>query len=320
MNIELRLMRCGLALAEHSNFARAAKAVHMSQPSLSRNIQELERRLGVQLFSRNQNQRGVEPTEAGELFLEQAREVVSRANDLVREMDLVRGMQKGDLSIGVGLYSGPAFVDKALGRLIRDHPAARLFLAYQSGYDLLPRVLSRELDFAVMYMPEREYLSQFHLTKLKPHSLYFVTRSGHPLLRQRRKLTLADASQYPLSTASRIPPFYLKWLRAGYPKHSFNTKSFPSVRCESVAMMKSIVAESDAVGIFPINTVLPELENKTMAILPLATPLGSTSIVRLQHRSLSPLGEKLVQLITVADSEAADFEQQFTSRKGRPRE
>jgi DNA-binding transcriptional LysR family regulator len=117
---------------------------------LSRNIQELERRLGVALFTRNQG--GVEPTAAGVILLEQAAEVLSRSNDLVREMDLLRGLQKGELNIGAGIYPGPMFVDRAVGRLIRDHPAARVSLNYDHAINLFPRLLKREFDLTVIYV------------------------------------------------------------------------------------------------------------------------------------------------------------------------
>src|ERR1022692_2916179 len=124
MPIELRLLRCALALAEHKNFARAAKACQVSQPTLSRNIQDIERRLGTQLFDRAS--RSVDPTDAGKIFLEQARDVVARSGDLGREMDLLRGLEKGELRIGAGTYPSVMVADKAVAQMVQDHPAVRL--------------------------------------------------------------------------------------------------------------------------------------------------------------------------------------------------
>jgi len=64
--IELRHLAHALALAEHRNFARAAKALHMSQSALTRNIETLEERMGLSLFERMRS--GVEPTDAGNCF------------------------------------------------------------------------------------------------------------------------------------------------------------------------------------------------------------------------------------------------------------
>jgi DNA-binding transcriptional LysR family regulator len=308
MDIELRLLQCALALAEHSNFARAAKTIHMSQPSLSRNIQELERRLGVQLFSRDQ--RRVEPTSAGEIFLEQAREIVSRADDLVREMNLLKGMQKGDLNIGAGIYPGPMFVDKAIGKLIHNHPATRMCIYHAHALDLIPRVLKRELDLAILYVPARGVDPQLHVTKLNFHPIHFVARDGHPLAKLRRPVSITEALQYPLVGPTRIPATGLK--RFASAKRTAILKSGPSIACESLAMMKPILAESNAIALLPLNVALPEIENGTFALLAIEEfPVEvNFSIVRMQHRSLSPLGEKLVQLIIEGDNELTHLEQQ----------
>ncbi len=74
MDFDLRLLRHARALAEEGSFGRAARALHLTQPALSRSIQELERRTGIQLFDRNKG--GVEPTDLGRVFLVHARELL----------------------------------------------------------------------------------------------------------------------------------------------------------------------------------------------------------------------------------------------------
>jgi DNA-binding transcriptional LysR family regulator len=124
MAIEFKLFHCALALAEHKHFARAAQSLHISQPTLSRSIQNIERRIGTQLFERGSE--GVTPTDAGKIFLQQARELVARSADLSREMDLLRGLEKGELKIGAGTYPSAMIVDSAVVRLVRAHPGIRL--------------------------------------------------------------------------------------------------------------------------------------------------------------------------------------------------
>jgi DNA-binding transcriptional LysR family regulator len=136
MAIHVKLLQCALALAEHKNFRRAAQARHISQPSLSRYIQELERLVGTRLFEREAG--GVIPTDAGKMFLEHAREVVARSADLEREMDLLRGLEKGELRIGAGTYPSVMLVDKSVTRLMRDHPAVRLYIQIENRENLLP--------------------------------------------------------------------------------------------------------------------------------------------------------------------------------------
>ncbi|MBK6454158.1 MAG: LysR family transcriptional regulator, partial [Proteobacteria bacterium] len=93
--IDLRLMRHAIALARYRNFARAARALHVTQPTMSRSIAALERTLGVRLFDRNS--RGVQPTEFGRLLLERGRRLLADEADLRREMLLVAGLEAGHL-------------------------------------------------------------------------------------------------------------------------------------------------------------------------------------------------------------------------------
>lgn len=313
MDVELRLLQCALTLAEHGNFARAAKAIHMSQPSLSRNIQELERRLGVKLFSRDR--RIIEPTSAGELLLERARDIKASADDLVREMDLLRGLQKGTLSVGAGIYPGSMFVDKALGRLICDHPAARISIAYDHALDLVPRLLKRELDLAVLFFAPETMNSQLHITKLKPHLLFHVVRAGHPFAKLRRPIHLSEVMQYPFMGPPRVPLSYLKKLMRAVTKRSQKTPPGFSITCDSIAMMKHVILESSTVGLLPLNLVLPEVENGSLVTLAVSDSVapGAFAIARLHHRSLSPLGEKLVRLIIESDNELVQMEHRFLS-------
>ena len=84
MDFDLRLLRHARALGEERNFARAARTLRLTQPALSRSIQDLERRTGIKLFDRNKGR--VEPTDLGRIFLAHARELMGRAEALDREV------------------------------------------------------------------------------------------------------------------------------------------------------------------------------------------------------------------------------------------
>ncbi len=315
MEIELRLLKCALALAEHGNFARGAKAVHLSQPSLSRNIQELEHRLGVPLFVRSP--RGVEPTAAGVVLLKHARAVMEQADTLVREMSLLQGLEPSELSVGAGVYPGQMFVDRAIGRLVRDYPAASISIVHDSSYQLLPHLLKQEFDLAVVYLSSA--LDQrLEVIALKPHQMFFVVRSAHPLARSRSAVSMPEIVQYPTCTTGQMPPEMIQRFRmaSGSGRSAARSggklKSIPTIGCESLAMMKPIVEESDAVGILPFNVVEAEVRAGTMTILPVLEPwmLVTYGIARLRHRVLPLLGKKLIQATIDADAELAEHEKQ----------
>jgi DNA-binding transcriptional LysR family regulator len=311
MAYELRLLRCALALAEHRTFARAAEVVHVSQPALSRSIQEIELRAGTQLFERGT--RGVVPTDAGKIFLEHAREVVARAADLNREMDLLRGLEKGELSIGAGTYPSAMMVERAVVRLLQSHPTIRLQVHTDNREKLLPLLHKRELDLAVIGVIGMEVDSDLHITALNQHQGYFVVRNGHPLLASKEPPTLQSILQFPSMMTSRVSAPVLMQFLAGESAddtHHTPTKSFPAIACESVAMMKMITAETDTVGVLPLNAVMAEVRAGQLVVLSLVPPFMKVDfgIVRLAHRSLSLIGETFVRILTEVDAELLDFE------------
>jgi DNA-binding transcriptional LysR family regulator len=93
-------------------------------------------------------------------------------------------------------------------------------------------------------------------------------------------------------------------------------KTFPSIACESVTMMRNIVVKSDAVALLPLNILIPDLEAKAIAILPLSLPWMQSDfgIVRLARRSLSPLGELFVRKMVEVDAEVAAVEEKAARR------
>jgi DNA-binding transcriptional LysR family regulator len=317
MPIELRLLRCALALAEHKNFALGAQALHVSQPTLSRNIQEIERRVGTKLFERGSA--GVVPTDAGQIFLGHAKELVARSSDLNREMDLLRGLEKGELNIGAGTYPSGMIVDTAVIRLLRAHPSVRLQIHTNNWSHLLPLLRKRELDLAVLAGASLESIPELLITSLNKHQGYFVVRRGHPLLALKCLPTLKNIGQFPLVSASRIPIFMLRQFLAGeMTKNASHSaaKSLPTIACESIAMIKRIAAETDAVGILPLNVVWDELRAGQLAVLPLVSPAMKVDfvLIRLAHLSLSPLGEAFVRILQEVDAELANFEQKNAPR------
>jgi DNA-binding transcriptional LysR family regulator len=312
MSIELRLLRSAVVLAEYKHFARAAQSLHVSQPTLSRNIQNIERRTGAQLFERGSE--GVVPTDAGKIFLQQARELVVRSEDLNREMDLLRGLEKGELSIGAATYPSAMMVDSAVVRLLRGRPGVRLQIHNDNREKLLPLLRKRELDVAVVVLDEIETGPELQITRLNQHQGYLVVRRKHPLLKLRGGPSVRDILQFPLVSASHIPTTVLKHLLAGRESKTAaqsHPQSLPTIACESLATMKIIAAETDAVAILPLNFIWHELRTGRLSVLSLVPPAmnANFAIIRLAHRSLSPLGQTFVRFVQEVDSELTEFEQ-----------
>lgn len=213
MGLELRQMRQVLALAEHGSFARAALALHLSQPALSRSIQLLEQQIGSALFLRTAA--GVVPTDTGRLFVQRSRQVVQLAEDLDQSVQAERTLQSGQLTVGSGPFPLESVITSALGRFMAAYPAIGVRVRVRDWDELLPRLRARELDFFVAEISTLKQEPDLEVEPMAEHALYFVGRAAHPLA-GRDNVSADQTLAYPFIAPARIPPRLLEpMLRAG---------------------------------------------------------------------------------------------------------
>lgn len=153
--MELRHLRAFVTVAEERHFRRAAERLGMTQPPLSILIQVLEQEIGILLLRRTR--RSVELTEAGALFLAEARDVLDRAQ---RAMRLARDLEQGHAGrLAVG-FTGSCTFNPFLWRLFRDfrerYPQIDLILIEQNTLALFDAVRDRKLDAAFLRPPVGE--------------------------------------------------------------------------------------------------------------------------------------------------------------------
>jgi DNA-binding transcriptional LysR family regulator len=147
MAVELQQLRQVIALAEHGSFVRAAAALHISQPALSRSIQNLERRFGSELFVRSSG--GVVPTDRGRLYIERARDVLRMADELDRDAVTRGSLGAGRVAVGGGPYPAESLLGPAAVRFVEQYPKVSVHLHARDWDELLRELRSRELDFFV---------------------------------------------------------------------------------------------------------------------------------------------------------------------------
>lgn len=147
--MELRTLRYYLAVCEAGSMSRAAERLHVTQPTLSRQISELERELGCDLLVRHS--RSVEPTEEGLHLMARAADIVSLA-DLTQAEYRERGeMVAGDVRVACGESSGLAQVASCAREFRARHPQVR-FRLHSGNADYVVERLERGLDdFAVLF-------------------------------------------------------------------------------------------------------------------------------------------------------------------------
>lgn len=150
----LRGWRYFLKVAETGNLTRAAAQLHMTQPALSRHLKQLEDEMGVELLMRHG--RGVRLTEAGALFVDQAREILARADTLADVLHAREARPSGQLAVGMPL-SWSSLVTTSLITAYRErHPSVTVRLVEGTTDALRQALKRREIQAAVVTMVERD--------------------------------------------------------------------------------------------------------------------------------------------------------------------
>ncbi|WP_431683607.1 LysR substrate-binding domain-containing protein [Kitasatospora sp. KL5] len=147
--MDLRALRCFVAVAEEGHFGRAAARLHLAQPPLSRRIRDLEADLGCRLFDRVPT--GARLTPAGEVLLTEARDLLERAE---RARQRVRGAEAGRiLVLGTAAGAGPQVGPTALAALRRTRPEVRVRLREAPITDPTAGLREGRVDLALTRLP-----------------------------------------------------------------------------------------------------------------------------------------------------------------------
>lgn len=197
----LRHLRYLLAVADNAGFTRAAEALHVSQPTLSQQIRQLEETLGVVLFDRTS--RTVKPTDAGQAYIECARRVLVELEAGKRALHDVKDLSRGTLRLAMT----PTFMAYLVGPLMRDYmalyPNIHLEIFELSMADIETGLADDSLDIAIAFdevrNPDIETIPAFIET------LGLVVGRDHPLYDCKKPLTAKQVAQ--LDFALLTPDF-----------------------------------------------------------------------------------------------------------------
>jgi LysR family transcriptional regulator, transcription activator of glutamate synthase operon len=190
--MELRQLRYLVALAEELNFTRAAANEHVAQPALSQQIRRLEEEVGLALVERTT--RHVALTDAGQLLVVRARRVLSELEAAGTELEAVRGMRTGHVTIGAMHTMGPVDLSLPLARFHDRHPDVGLTVREYSSGEMAEMLRIDELDLAFLSVTERVEAHGLGLHQLVSEELVVLLPPDHRLSgrRQVRMAELAD--------------------------------------------------------------------------------------------------------------------------------
>jgi LysR family transcriptional regulator, transcription activator of glutamate synthase operon len=190
--MELRQLRYLVALAEERNFTRAAEHEHVAQPALSQQIRRLEEEVGLALVERTTRRASL--TDAGELLVVRARRVLAELEAADTELQGLRGLTTGHVTIGAMHTMGPIDLSLVLALFNQLHPDVELTVREQSSEELAQMLRVDELDLAFLSVTERIESHGLGLQQLVSEELVVLLPLDHRLAR-RRQVRMAELAR-----------------------------------------------------------------------------------------------------------------------------
>ncbi|MDP9929496.1 LysR substrate-binding domain-containing protein [Variovorax paradoxus] len=284
-NVQLRHLRCLVAVAQERHLARAAERLSLSQPAVSKTLSELEAIVGARLVERSKaGRRGVQGLlPAGEQLLAHALRVLEALDASAEAVAPASGERIERLRIGALPSVAPALLPTALARFREHWPSVQVVVKSAANPVLLDELRAGELDMVVGRISDPRLMGGLSFELLYTEPLVFAVRAGHPLVAQAaRTVSVQAVLDYPL----------VVYGEGTIPRH--NTESFLSARglvlpssalqTLDVAVARGLVAVSDAVWITPLGAARGELADERLVRLRIETT-GTDEPVGLLLRS-----------------------------------
>ena len=292
--MELRHLRYFLAVGEALNFTKAAAQLRVAQPALSRQVQDLEDEIGVDLLRRSP--RGVTLTAEGKLFLEEVRELLKRADESVEKVRALARGEYGELHVGYAPSPTVEILPPALAAFQKAVPRVKVLLHDLSSDELIAGLQNATLELAVMvYQPTGEQTAGIQFELLRTYPLCVAMTATHPFARL-KSITLEKLAAEPLVGLRRkdYSEYYRILDRVFAP---IRAKPRIAVECDSAS---SLITEVEAGrGIALASPIFKLVAGKRLLYRPLTgtTEVGSVGIARATKGDVTPAGEKFCEIL-----------------------
>lgn len=301
-HIKLSMLRSVDAIETHRSLLKAAVALSISQPALTRSLQELEDQLQLSLFERHP--RGVRPTEAGMAVVGAARRILAELRRLNDELREVGRAGNDSVSIGALPASAAGILPSVLSRLKAQKPELRVRIQQGRTEELLPLLASREIDMVVGRLYEPAAPDGFWREALWTEPLSFLARAEHPLLGD-GPVSLDGLRRFELvlPTLTQRVGQEVDGLLA-----RLGLTASVSLRSMSYCFIREILHGTDAISVMPRLMMTGDLMRGTLRVLPVpfAAPERPAGLILLAGTVLPPAGEAVVSGLRAYVAELAE--------------
>ncbi|MGI1245451.1 LysR substrate-binding domain-containing protein [Raoultella ornithinolytica] len=263
--IRLRHLHTFVAVAQQGTLGRAAETLNLSQPALSKTLNELEQLTGTRLFERGRL--GAQLTLVGEQFLTHAVKVLDALNTAGQALNRKEGLNNDVVRIGALPTAALGILPTVIGQFHKQQKDITLQVATMNNTMLLAGLKSGEIDIGIGRMSDTELMSGLNYELLFLESLKLVVRPGHPLLQE--TVTLSRVMEWPVvvSPKGTIPRQNAETLL-----QSQGCK-IPAgcIETLSASLSRQLTVDYDYIWFVPSGAVKDDLRRGLLTALPVPT-------------------------------------------------
>jgi len=261
---QLRILK---AVASEKSFTKAAETLFLSQPSLSKQIQILENRLGILLLNRENNT--ISLTESGKVFLQYSERILALCEESCRALNDVKNGDRGNLTVGASQTIGTYLMPRVLALFAQHYPQINIKVQVDSTRIIAKNVVNREIDIAVVGgdVPE-ELKKNLQIENFVEDELILIIPKSHPFaLKKQKKINKDDLYHLnfiTLNSTSTIRKFIDNILI----QNNIETKQFNIVmQLNSIEGIKTAVSLGLGAAFVSSSAIEKEIELKRVEIL-----------------------------------------------------
>ncbi len=316
--ITQRRLRHLLSLVEYAHFGRAAAALNISQPALTKSIQALEAELGVMLLDRKRG--AVVLTAFGELVVQRSRALLNAEEDLLREITLLAGLEIGSLRVALGPYPSVVSGYPAMARLLARRPKITVAVHVAGWREVARRVSARDVDLGLAELSGVEEDDQFATELVGQHRGRIFCRPGHPILAAGR-VALPALLEFPWM-ASRLPAR----IAAGLPRtvgragriDALSGDFIPAITIDVPMQIADLLAGSDTLAFASLALMEHDLAAGNVTVVPTSKVAfqANYGFIRLKDRSLTPAALAYMDEVRAVEAGIAGREAALAERYG----
>ena len=284
--MDIRTMQYFLAVIREGTISAAAESLHVAQPSLSRQMKDLEVELGVMLFERGN--RKITLTEEGQVLRRRAEELVRLMQLTQEEIAQVKHQLTGSIRIGAGESHAFRYFAETAAKVLKEHPDVQLYITSGDTQDLMDELDNGLIDFALIFTEfDRE---KYRSIQLPAADRFGVLMRGDNPLASKSEILLAELAEVPLmiSRASR-----------SYWESVAERKSLKIIGTYNLIFNASLLVESGACCALGFEKLINTTGESPLCFRPLAGQKKTTgALIWKKYQTFSPAVQLFIDQIS----------------------